>query len=96
MQDFDLPLLAEKCEGYSGAEIEQAIIDGLYDAFDEDRPLRSDDILRSFRNTVPLSITMQENVQALRTWARTRARPASNDKLEDERRQWRSGSIRTV
>ncbi len=95
-QDFDLPLLAEKCEGFSGAEIEQAIIDGLYDAFDDNRPLSTDDILRSFQDTVPLSITMQENVQALRTWARTRARLASNDKLEEERRQWRSGSIRTV
>jgi len=96
LQDFDLPLLAEKCEGFSGAEIEQAIIDGLYDAFDDNRPLNTDDILRSFQDTVPLSITMQENVQALRTWARTRARLASNDKLEEERRQWRSGSIRTV
>jgi len=95
-QDFDIALLAEKCEGFSGAEIEQAVIDGLFEAFDENRPLTTDDILQSFKITVPLSITMAENVQALRKWALTRTRLASNDKLEDERRQWRSGTIRTV
>lgn len=96
LQDFDIVLLAEKCAGFSGAEIEQAVIDGLYDAFDENRPLTTDDILQSFETTVPLSITMAENVQALRKWSLTRARPASDDKLEEERRQWRSGTIRTV
>jgi SpoVK/Ycf46/Vps4 family AAA+-type ATPase len=95
-QDFDIALLAEKCAGFSGAEIEQAVIDGLYDAFDENRPLTTDDILQSFETTVPLSITMAENVQALRNWSLTRARLASDDKLEEERRQWRSGTIRTV
>jgi SpoVK/Ycf46/Vps4 family AAA+-type ATPase len=95
-RDFDIALLAEKCTGFSGAEIEQAVIDGLYNAFDENRPLSTDDILQSIEITVPLSITMAENVQALRTWALTRARPASNDKLEQERRQWRSGKIRSV
>jgi SpoVK/Ycf46/Vps4 family AAA+-type ATPase len=95
-RDFNIALLAEKCAGFSGAEIEQAVIDGLYNAFDENRPLTTADILQSFETTVPLSITMAENVQALRTWALTRARPASNDKLEEERRQWRSGTIRKV
>jgi len=95
-QEFDLALLAEKCAGFSGAEIEQAVIDGLYNAFDENRPLATADILRSFESTVPLSITMAESVQALRTWALTRARPASTDKLEEERRKWRSGTVRTV
>jgi len=95
-QDFDIALLAEKCDGFSGAEIEQAVIDGLYNAFDENRPLTTDDILQSFETTVPLSITMAENVQALRNWSLTRARLASDDKLEEERRQWRSGTIRTV
>jgi len=58
--------------------------------------LTTDDILQSFETTVPLSITMAENVQTLRTWALARARPASRDKLEEERRQWRSGTIRTL
>jgi SpoVK/Ycf46/Vps4 family AAA+-type ATPase len=93
---FDVALLAEKCAGFSGAEIEQAIIDGLYNAFDENRPLTTDDIIQSLETTVPLSITMAENLQALREWALTRARPASHDKIEEERRQWRSGNIRTV
>ena len=95
-QEFDIAMLAEKCAGFSGAEIEQAVIEGLYNAFDENRPLTTVDILRSFESTVPLSISMAENVQALRTWALTRARPASNDKLEEERRKWRSGTVRTI
>jgi len=94
--EFEIALLAEKCAGFSGAEIEQAVIEGLYNAFDENRPLGTADILRSFESTVPLSITMAESVQALRTWALTRARPASTDKLEEERRKWRSGTVRTI
>jgi AAA+ superfamily predicted ATPase len=93
---FDIAGMAEKCTGFSGAEIEQAIIDGLYDAFDANRALNTDDILQNLEITVPLSITMAENVQALRTWALNRTRLASDDKLEEERRQWRSGAIRTV
>jgi ATP-dependent 26S proteasome regulatory subunit len=95
-QDFDTALLAEKCDGFSGAEIEQAVIDAMYEAFDENRQLTTADILQSIRKTIALSVTMAENIQALRNWALTRARPASNDKLEEERRRWRSGSIRTV
>jgi SpoVK/Ycf46/Vps4 family AAA+-type ATPase len=93
---FDIELLAEKCTGFSGAEIEQAIISGLYDAFEEDRPLTTADILSNFETSVPLSITMEENIQSLRNWALTRSRMASKDKVEEERRQWRSGNIRTI
>jgi len=95
-RDFDIPLLAEKSEGFSGAEIEQAILSGLYDSFDEDRPLSTEDILRNIDAQVPLSKTMAEHIQALREWALARARMASRDRIEEERRQWRSGNIRTV
>ena len=82
--DFDIPLLARNSPGYSGAEIEQAIISGLYDAFDEGRPLRTGDIIRNFKAQVPLSKTMEEEIQGLRTWARSRARWASRDMVEEE------------
>ncbi len=74
---FDLPNLARHSEGYSGAEIEQAIVSGLYDAFEAERGLETGDILRALGETVPLSRTMEAHITAMRRWARTHARPAS-------------------
>ncbi len=95
-EDFDIRILAENCEGYSGAEIEQAVIAGMYDAFDEERPLETGDILSNLRLQVPLSKTMAEQIETLRTWAQTRARLASNDRIDEQRRQWRTHEIRSV
>jgi len=77
-EQFDLPRLAQEAEGFSGAEIEQAIIAGLYDAFEAGRDLEDADLLRNVAQSVPLSQTMRERVTALRNWARTHARPASS------------------
>ncbi|MEA3342089.1 MAG: AAA family ATPase [Chloroflexota bacterium] len=76
---FDLPRLAREAEGFSGAEIEQAIIAGLYDAFETGRDLEEGDLLRNIAESIPLSQTMREQVTSLRNWARTHARPASTD-----------------
>jgi hypothetical protein len=75
--EFDLNRLALAAEGFSGAEIEQLVIDGLYDAFENDRDITDDDLLRNLQNTIPLSQTMEHRISALRQWARTHARPAS-------------------
>lgn len=74
---FELGVLARESEGYSGAEIEQAVIAALYDAFDSRRDVTTDDVLHNLKAMVPLSVTMQEEVAALRAWASTRARAAS-------------------
>jgi SpoVK/Ycf46/Vps4 family AAA+-type ATPase len=74
---FDLDLLALSAEGFSGSEIEQAIISALYDAFDAGRDLTTEDLLASFEETIPLSQTMEEDITAIREWAETRARVAS-------------------
>ena len=76
-QNFELETLCNFSEGFSGAEIEQVIISALYDAFEHGRPLTTADIVKSLRETVPLSQTMAEHISALRTWAETRARSAS-------------------
>jgi hypothetical protein len=68
-KNFDLDALTAACDGYSGAEIEQAIVSALYVAFGESRDLTSDDVLSEIRNTRPLSVTMAEKVSALRSWA---------------------------
>jgi ATP-dependent 26S proteasome regulatory subunit len=76
-QEFDLHTLGMASDGLSGAEIEQAVIAGLYEAFDKNRPLQMSDLLDVLQETVPLSQMMQEEIDALRKWARQRARPAS-------------------
>jgi AAA+ superfamily predicted ATPase len=76
-EEFDLPELARESSGFSGAELEQAIVAWLYTAFAEDRLLDSAVLLEEIRTAVPLSVTMAERVQALRAWARDRAVPAA-------------------
>jgi ATP-dependent 26S proteasome regulatory subunit len=77
-QEFDLGVLAMASEGLSGAEIEQAVIAGLYEAFDRGRPLQMGDLLDVLQDTVPLSRMMDEQIEDLRAWARQRARAASS------------------
>jgi SpoVK/Ycf46/Vps4 family AAA+-type ATPase len=69
---FDLDLLADASNGYSGSEIEQAILSGLYEAFGEESELETNHILEALRGSPPLSVTMAEHVQKLRQWASTR------------------------
>jgi len=73
---FDCAQLARLSAGFSGAEIEQVVIDALYDAFDEHREVTTEDLVAALKATVPLSTTMREQITALRDWARTRARSA--------------------
>lgn len=75
--DFDIDLLADAATGYSGSEIEQAIIGALFDAFDENRDINTEDVRRNVEVTVPISRTMAERITDLRLWADERARPAS-------------------
>lgn len=76
--NFDLEALIRDSDGFSGAEIEQAVISSLFDAFVDGRDIETRDILKSLKDSVPLSRTMREEIQRLRDWADTRARPASN------------------
>lgn len=73
LSDQVLEKLAEQSEGFVGAEIEQIVIDALFEAFAEERPVRLEDFLKSIRNTVPLLITQAEQIRAIRDWANLRA-----------------------
>jgi ATP-dependent 26S proteasome regulatory subunit len=75
---FDLDALARTSVGYSGAEIEEAIISAMFDIFYEKQVLSTERLLQSLRQTVPLSKTMSEDVENLRKWATGRARPATS------------------
>lgn len=79
---FDVEALAEATPGFSGAEIEQLVVEALFDAFDASRDLKTDDLLKAARATVPLSMTMREKITYLRNWAETRARMASSEPVE--------------
>lgn len=74
---FDLDALARACEGFSGAEIEEAVISALFDALSRQEDLNTVLIQKNLAETVPLSKTMNEEMNRLRTWAAGRARPAS-------------------
>jgi SpoVK/Ycf46/Vps4 family AAA+-type ATPase len=82
---FDLEQLAKVSDGFSGAEIEQAIIAAMYEAFAQEREFTQLDIIAAIKSTLPLSRTMTEQVTALRDWARQRARPASASIAEYQR-----------
>lgn len=85
---FDLEQLANVCDGYSGAEIEQALIAAMYEAFAQDREFSQLDIIAAIKSTLPLSKTMTEQVTALRDWARQRARPAASSVAEYQRMEF--------
>ena len=74
---FDLADLARLSEGFSGAEIEEAIVSSLFDAFSRQEDLTTEMIRANLAETVPLSKTMNEEMNRLRNWAVGRARPAS-------------------
>ena len=82
-QKFDLDALAAASVGFSGAEIEQTVIEALFNAFHEKgREMGTEDIIKSVRATVPLSVTMSESIDQLREWAETRARATSSQPSE--------------
>jgi SpoVK/Ycf46/Vps4 family AAA+-type ATPase len=83
-EDFNLDVLAEKSDGMTGAEIEQAVVSALFDEYDKNGSagvLRSEGVVHSLQETVPLSKTMKEKIATLRNWCKTRARPASSEYL---------------
>jgi SpoVK/Ycf46/Vps4 family AAA+-type ATPase len=73
---FSLAELAKACEGFSGAEIEQSLVEALFAAFDRGSELEGQDIARAMAETTPLSVTSAEEIGRMRAWAKTRARSA--------------------
>jgi SpoVK/Ycf46/Vps4 family AAA+-type ATPase len=73
---FDLERLASMAEGFSGAELEQAIVAALYEAHAQKQTLGSAHVAQELERTRPLSVVMAEKVRALRDWARERTVPA--------------------
>lgn len=91
-EHYDTDELAAGTEGFSGAEIEQIVISAILDAFDRGRVLTQSDLHEARDQTVPLSVTAEESIFALREWARGRCRQATSDSrvvqmLDEEHRR---------
>jgi hypothetical protein len=76
-ESVDATTLAAEAEGFSGAELEQVVVSGLYAAFAGDGEFGTELLLREIRGTRPLSVTASERIDALREWARERTVPAN-------------------
>lgn len=79
-KNFDLPMLAEATDGFTGAEIEAIVTEGLFAAFDEGTELRDRHLVEAAGATIPLSRTMAAQIEGLRNWSQGRARRASEPK----------------
>lgn len=75
-EEFDLARLAAASEGFSGAEIEQAVVSALYLARERDEDLADRHVLEELDATSPLSVVMAEKIDRLRAWAQGRSVPA--------------------
>jgi ATP-dependent 26S proteasome regulatory subunit len=76
---YDLAKLASAADGFSGAELEQAVVDAMFHAFDDGgRQFTTDDVLFAISATQPMSRTMRERINEMAAWAKSRARPASS------------------
>ena len=74
-KEFDLPALVEATQGFSGSEIEQAIVSAMYTAHARGHRLSQQDLVEEARQTRPLSIVMAEKVAEIRDWAKDRTVP---------------------
>jgi SpoVK/Ycf46/Vps4 family AAA+-type ATPase len=77
-----LEVLVDRTAGFSGAELEQTVIEAMHLAFGDNRDLQEPDLIAAASQVVPLSRTAREQLEALRQWASSgRARPASDPRV---------------
>jgi len=89
--NYDIEKISRETHGFSGSEIEEVIVSGLYDAFNNDEELKQEHLDHVITTMIPLSQTMEEQIKGIRDWAKLRARRASNIKWEEE-----TGSVRQL
>jgi len=74
---YDLILLSSATRAWNGAEIEQAVSQARITAHARGAEVTQNDLLAAFGKIIPLSRTMEDQLKAIRSWARTRALPAT-------------------
>lgn len=90
IKDVNLDSIAQKTDGFSGAEIEQSVVGARYLAFGENAEFQQNHLVKAITETVPLSKTMADKIERLRSWATHRARPASSPPAEPEKDTFRA------
>ena len=81
-KSFDYLILAESSESFSGAEIRQSIIEGMYHAFYEKREFVTDDICLALEELIPLAHLENDQMVRLQNWASSgRIRSASSKRI---------------
>jgi SpoVK/Ycf46/Vps4 family AAA+-type ATPase len=66
---YDLDRLAYETPDFSGAEIEQILVEAMHIGFSQNRDFTTDDILEAASQTIPLAVTAQEQIAFLQEWA---------------------------
>lgn len=82
--NFDISQIADACDEFSGAEIEEAIKEALFKAFDENIEISTKHIIEAMKKTYPISQTMKENINDMRRWAKARAVLASSNSWQED------------
>jgi SpoVK/Ycf46/Vps4 family AAA+-type ATPase len=89
---FNVEQFVRATQGFSGSEIEQALVSALFDAYfdyEDGRDVNDEMLLQATGEIIPLSYTAKEKIDFLREWARARARRASAVSSEQEGKQVR-------
>lgn len=88
LNQYDLDRLAYETPDFSGAEIEQTLIEAMHLGFSQNRDFTTDDILEAASQTVPLARTAKEQIEFLQDWASAgKARLASKHSSLSDRIQ---------
>ena len=66
LSNFDIEKLAKISSGFTGAEIKQAVIEGMHVSFSEGRNLKQDDVINALEATYPMYLTMRETIENMR------------------------------
>lgn len=69
LKEYDIKRLAYETPDFSGAEIEQTLIEAMHIGFSQNRDFTTDDILEAASQIIPLARTAQEQIQFLQDWA---------------------------
>jgi SpoVK/Ycf46/Vps4 family AAA+-type ATPase len=95
--DYDIPALVRASDGFSGAELEEVVIDALYEAYSSpERMLNTGHLLNSARQIIPLSRSRARDIETLRQWATVNCRMAASEEVPDDPGSIASRRIRAL